>query len=50
LASFSLAPPPPPSSSGGNVVGGVSAREARAQKRLSAQQLGFDDGQFGEFA
>jgi hypothetical protein len=39
LASFSLPPPPPP-----------SAREVRAQKRLSAQQLGFDDGQFGEFA
>ncbi|KAK4158096.1 hypothetical protein C8A00DRAFT_39644 [Chaetomidium leptoderma] len=39
LASFALPPPPPP-----------SAREVRAQKRLSAQQLGFDDGQFGEFA
>ncbi|SPQ23802.1 f3016008-9893-44dc-b3b4-6ee4fb1a9657 [Thermothielavioides terrestris] len=39
LAAFALPPPPPP-----------SAREARAQKRLSAQQLGFDDGQFGEFA
>ncbi|KAK4140357.1 uncharacterized protein C8A04DRAFT_39955 [Dichotomopilus funicola] len=36
LASFALPPPPPPS--------------GRAQKRLSAQQLGFDDGQFGEFA
>ncbi|KAL2130324.1 hypothetical protein VTI74DRAFT_6596 [Chaetomium olivicolor] len=41
LASFALPPPPPPP---------PSAREARAQKRLSAQQLGFDDGQFGEFA
>ncbi|KAL2159432.1 hypothetical protein VTH06DRAFT_2437, partial [Thermothelomyces fergusii] len=39
LSSFALPPPPPP-----------SAREVRAQKRLSAQQLGFDDGQFGEFA
>ena len=39
LASFALPPPPPP-----------SAREVRAQKRLSAQQLGFDDGQFNEFA
>lgn len=39
LASFALPPPPPP-----------SAREVRAQKRLSAQQMGFDDGQFGEFA
>jgi hypothetical protein len=39
LASFSMPPRPPP-----------SAREVRAQKRLSAQQLGFDDGQFGEFA
>ncbi|KAL2177120.1 uncharacterized protein P884DRAFT_201263 [Thermothelomyces heterothallicus CBS 202.75] len=39
LSAFALPPPPPP-----------SAREVRAQKRLSAQQLGFDDGQFGEFA
>jgi hypothetical protein len=38
LKAFALPPPPPPSSS------------SRAQKRLSAQQLGFDDGQFGEFA
>ncbi|KAK4121723.1 adaptin ear-binding coat-associated protein 1 NECAP-1 [Parathielavia appendiculata] len=39
LASFALPPPPPPPSS-----------SSRAQKRLSAQQLGFDDGKFGEFA
>ncbi|KAL1843370.1 hypothetical protein VTJ49DRAFT_1957 [Mycothermus thermophilus] len=46
LAAFALPPPPPPPSST------RSAREERAQKRLSAQaqQLGFDDGQFGEFA
>ena len=43
LASFALPPPPAPATS-------ISAREARAQKRLSAQQMGFDDGQFGEFA
>lgn len=51
LASFAL--PPPPGSSGGGapfLPPPPSAREARAQKRLSAQQLGFDDGQFGEFA
>ncbi|KAK4100893.1 adaptin ear-binding coat-associated protein 1 NECAP-1 [Parathielavia hyrcaniae] len=39
LASFALPPPPPPPGS-----------STRAQKRLSAQQLGFDDGKFGEFA
>ncbi|KAL2267435.1 hypothetical protein VTJ83DRAFT_4712 [Remersonia thermophila] len=46
LSAFALPPPPPPPSSA------RSAREERAQKRLSAQaqQLGFDDGQFGEFA
>ncbi|GAB1318686.1 NECAP PHear domain-containing protein [Madurella fahalii] len=54
LASFAL--PPPPGSSGSGGGGGAflppppSAREVRAQKRLSAQDLGFDDGQFGEFA
>ncbi|KAK2067660.1 hypothetical protein P8C59_001375 [Phyllachora maydis] len=36
-AGFSLAPPP-------------SAKATEAQTRLSAQDLGFDDGQFGEFA
>ncbi|KAM0279845.1 hypothetical protein ACHAQH_004396 [Verticillium albo-atrum] len=41
LSSFSL-PPPPPSAS--------QQREERERKRRSAQDLGFDDGQFGEFA
>ncbi|CRK23448.1 hypothetical protein BN1708_013684, partial [Verticillium longisporum] len=37
-----LLPPPPPSAS--------QQREERERKRRSAQDLGFDDGQFGEFA
>ncbi len=55
LSSFSLPPPPGPSS-GTSRPGNAflppppSAQEVRAQKRLSAQELGFDDGQFGEFA
>ncbi|KAF4122987.1 adaptin ear-binding coat-associated protein 1/2 [Geosmithia morbida] len=60
LQSFALAPPPPPPAAtttpdtGGD--GGAfslppppSATDAR-RKRRSVQQLGFDDGQFGEFA
>ena len=63
LGAFSLAPPPGSSSFGGG--GGFlppppSANEVRAQKRLSQnfeppkkeqsiQDLGFDDGEFGEF-
>ncbi|KAK0641574.1 hypothetical protein B0T16DRAFT_335095 [Cercophora newfieldiana] len=39
LSSFALPPPPPP-----------GAQEVRKQNRLSAQELGFDDGQFGEFS
>jgi len=61
LNSFALAPPPgsgPGLSLGGGGGGGgngflpppPSAQEVRKQKRLSAQELGFDDGQFGEFA
>lgn len=56
LNSFALAPPPSlnsfalPPPPGAGPPAGTGAREARAQKRLSAQQLGFDDGQFGEFA
>ncbi|KAK4225394.1 adaptin ear-binding coat-associated protein 1 [Podospora fimiseda] len=49
LNSFAL-PPPPGAGSGSGIAPPPNAREARAQKRLSAQQLGFDDGQFGEFA
>ncbi|KAK1982841.1 hypothetical protein LZ30DRAFT_589698 [Colletotrichum cereale] len=54
LQAFSLPPPPsapkgsnsflPPPPSASNV------REQKREKRKSAQDLGFDDGQFGEFA
>ncbi|KAK3353196.1 hypothetical protein B0T25DRAFT_568410 [Lasiosphaeria hispida] len=59
LSSFALPPPPgsapSPSSSSGRGANSFlppppSAQEIRAQKRMSAQDLGFDDGQFGEFA
>ncbi|KAG5977882.1 hypothetical protein E4U55_006460 [Claviceps digitariae] len=40
LQSFALPPPPPPSSTAGDVK----------RKRRSLAQLGFDDGQFGEFS
>ncbi|KAK4211279.1 hypothetical protein QBC37DRAFT_427317 [Rhypophila decipiens] len=52
LSSFALPPPPGPGggSSGGFLPPPPSAKESRSRKRLSAQQLGFDDGQFGEFA
>ncbi|KAK0715631.1 hypothetical protein B0H67DRAFT_490175 [Lasiosphaeris hirsuta] len=59
LSSFALPPPPgsapSPSSSSGRAGNSFlppppSAQEIRAQKRMSAQDLGFDDGQFGEFA
>ncbi|KAK1759317.1 hypothetical protein QBC47DRAFT_371598 [Echria macrotheca] len=61
LSSFALPPPPGTSttstlqSSSGAKSPGIlppppSAHEVRRQKRLSAQELGFDDGQFGEFA
>jgi len=58
LSAFSL-PPPPGAPTGSSNAGNVflppppppsGSRTSRAQKRLSAQQLGFDDGQFGEFA
>ncbi|KAI1470803.1 DUF1681-domain-containing protein [Daldinia caldariorum] len=58
LSSFSLPPPPPSSSSspasaprGSGILPPppVSHSSTRA-KRLSAQDLGFDDGKFGEFA
>ncbi|KAI0150458.1 hypothetical protein GGR57DRAFT_514380 [Xylariaceae sp. FL1272] len=54
LASFSL--PPPPSSSASSKGGGILPPPPSAPltssraKRLSAQNLGFDDGKFGEFA
>jgi hypothetical protein len=55
LQSFALAPPPGPggssSPSGGfSLAPPPSAQEVRQKKRMSAQDLGFDDGQFGEFA
>lgn len=52
LQSFALAPPPGSSSPGmgSGQAAPLSAQEARKQKRLSARDLGFDDGQFGEFA
>lgn len=58
LSSFALPPPPGSSSAATAATKGASgflpkppsAQEVRAQKRMSAQQLGFDDGQFGEFA
>ncbi|KAM0323459.1 hypothetical protein ACHAQA_008738 [Verticillium albo-atrum] len=58
LSSFSL-PPPPSAASAGSRAGGLlpppppsasQQREEREKKRRSAQDLGFDDGQFGEFA
>ncbi|KAK7217373.1 hypothetical protein V2G26_005376 [Clonostachys chloroleuca] len=57
LQSFALPPPPSSSSSmNSNKSGGFAlappptADEARRRKRMSAQELGFDDGKFGEFA
>jgi hypothetical protein len=55
LSSFALPPPPSASHSSSSSRNSFlppppSAQEVRAQKRLSAQELGFDDGQFGEFA
>lgn len=55
LSSFAL-PPPPGGSSGGNSFlpppppPAGSNTLSREQKRRSAQDLGFDDGKFGEFA
>lgn len=55
LQSFAL--PPPPGASGGGFSlppppssGTTSAADERRRKRQSAQDLGFDDGKFGEFA
>jgi hypothetical protein len=52
LQSFALPPPPAgPSSSGGfSLPPPPSAQDVRQQKKQSAKELGFDDGQFGEFA
>ncbi|KAL6851355.1 hypothetical protein ACO1O0_008483 [Amphichorda felina] len=53
LQSFAL--PPPPGSSSSSTGGGFNlppppSAEDVKRKRRSAQELGFDDGQFGEFA
>lgn len=55
LQSFALPPPPP--GPGGGAKGGFSllppppsSQDAKQQKQQSAKDLGFDDGQFGEFA
>lgn len=52
LSSFSLPPPPAPSSSprGAGILPPPPSAQSVRQKRLSAQELGFDDGKFGEFA
>ncbi|KAK3687493.1 hypothetical protein B0T22DRAFT_534885 [Podospora appendiculata] len=61
LSSFALPPPPPPSSSSSSSFSSSSAtnaflppppsaKEVKSRRRISAQALGFDDGQFGEFA
>ncbi|KAK3324139.1 hypothetical protein B0T19DRAFT_222933 [Cercophora scortea] len=57
LSSFALPPPPPPPSSSTSSSAGnaflpppPSAKEVKSRRRISAQALGFDDGQFGEFA
>ncbi|KAK1598236.1 uncharacterized protein LY79DRAFT_506520 [Colletotrichum navitas] len=54
LQAFSL-PPPPSAPKGGNSFlppppTASNVREQKREKRRSAQDLGFDDGQFGEFA
>ncbi|KAK1999080.1 DUF1681-domain-containing protein [Colletotrichum falcatum] len=54
LQAFSL-PPPPSAPKGGNGFlppppSASNVREQKREKRRSAQDLGFDDGQFGEFA
>jgi len=49
LQSFALAPPPGGGGGGFSLPPPPSADDVK-RKRRSAQQLGFDDGQFGEFA
>ncbi|KAF4973645.1 hypothetical protein FSARC_123 [Fusarium sarcochroum] len=52
LQSFALPPPPagPGSSGGFSLPPPPSAQDVKQQKQQSAKDLGFDDGQFGEFA
>ncbi|KAM5345287.1 hypothetical protein ACJ41O_011149 [Fusarium nematophilum] len=49
LQSFALPPPPPGPSGGFSLPPPPSAQDVKQQKQ-SAKDLGFDDGQFGEFA
>ncbi|KAK2059785.1 DUF1681-domain-containing protein [Colletotrichum caudatum] len=54
LQAFSLPPPPSAPKSGNSFLPppptASNVREQKREKRKSAQDLGFDDGQFGEFA
>lgn len=51
LQSFALPPPPPgPSGGGFSLPPPPSAQDVKQQKQQAAKDLGFDDGQFGEFA
>ncbi|KAI0387616.1 DUF1681-domain-containing protein [Hypomontagnella monticulosa] len=50
LSSFSLPPPPSSSSTGSGILPPPPSAQSVRAKRLSAQNLGFDDGKFGEFA
>ncbi|KAK3944850.1 hypothetical protein QBC46DRAFT_373369 [Diplogelasinospora grovesii] len=54
LSSFTLPPPPGSASSSGRSNAFLppppSSRDVKSQQRQSAKDLGFDDGQFGEFA
>lgn len=49
LQSFALPPPPESSAGGFNLPPPPSAEDVK-RKRRSVQELGFDDGKFGEFA
>lgn len=54
LQSFALLPPPPGPSGGGGGGFGLppppSSQAVKQQQKQAAKDLGFDDGQFGEFA
>jgi len=57
LSSFALPPPPGPGGSSNSSSGSSfglppppSAADVKSRRRLSAKDLGFDDGKFGEFA
>ncbi|KAH7159826.1 hypothetical protein B0J13DRAFT_113871 [Dactylonectria estremocensis] len=50
LQSFALPPPPPGPSGGGFSLPPPPSAQAVKKQQQSAKDLGFDDGQFGEFA